>query len=701
MTRFRLARPSLLASLLILVGCSAPLAPQAAPRATHEALFETFFPTSDPGLSEAERAGARQLRAASFEPLSRNPSFATSLALLGAPGSAFGDPSPESALGRLAGVGFAGLTPIEREAAVAALFEHSDPTARALVRRVRSTYLGLVYGSALGPLLVGDPEFAPQPQAEVVVPSLELQASQLRYDAETGLLTHREGPIEFLIVGSGPAGSVLANRLTLAGRRVLLVERGPFVIPGAVDTRSRGALMELRNRRTSLDGGIAIRNGSVVGGGSTVNIDLAFDPTQPRLMARIQGWVKEGRLDAARYSPARFAAAYAWVRARMGTRALSIDEINPNNRILWDGALARDVKPQLYALNRYRPATSPTLVDNKISAVRGLLLEALAHKRALSLLPDAEVMRVLLEGERAVGVEVRTRRPWDHPAVKADPNGLGLASGTTIRIRAQTVVLCAGTLGSPTILLRSGIAGPAVGRGVVIHPSVPLVGEFERRIDASKGLTASVYVDAFAGQRGFLFESMPGLPAYVAMMTPGSGRDVLRCMRSYRRLAGFGVMLVDTAHPKNRVRLDGEGRAVIDYTLRGRDPQRFRAGVAEGVRLMFAAGARRVIVPSNEEGIPTVLEDPLQAALIEEHLKFVSCRTVVTSAHMQGSLKLSSNPREGALTPDYRVWGPTPGKPYEGLYVVDGSVFPTSVGANPMQAIYTFARIAADQLGAR
>lgn len=672
-------------------GCAAPPEVPTPPtmEATHEALFETFFPTESSDLSPSEQAAALRLRAETSARFVSDPILGRDLGRLRV--------TSEEAWGTWRGeFGFAQLGAAEREAVFQRLFQHKDPRARAFARRVRSVYLGTVY-SALGPALVGDPSLAPRPPTEVVVPALDLAPSRLRYDAETKSLSHRDGPIEFLIVGSGPAGSVLANRLTSAGRRVVLVERGSFVTPGALDTRSQGALMESRNRRTSLDGAIAIRNGSTVGGGSTVNIDLAFDPTQPLLLERIRGWVLDGRLPAERYSPAALRKAYAWVRKRMGTRALDPSEVNANNRVLWKGAKARGVEAKLYDLNRYLPSASPTPVDNKISAVRGLLLEALAASPSLSLLPDAEVTRVLLEGGRATGVEVRTRGGWDHPAVIRDPHGLKLARGTTFQIQAETVILAAGSLGSPTILLRSGITGPAIGRGLVIHPSVPLVGEFEERIDATRGLTASVYVDAYAHERGFLFEAMPGLPNYVAMMTPGSGPQVLAQLRRYRHLAGFGVMLVDTPHAENRVRLDPEGRALIDYRLRGSDPDRFRGGVAEAVRTLFAAGARRVIVPSNEKGIPPVFERAEQARLVETQLRFVSSQTILTSAHMQGSLKLSPNAASGALAPDHRVWR-RPGQPYENLYVIDGSVFPTSVGANPMQAIYTFARIAADQL---
>lgn len=673
-----------LVACCVSLGCATAPAvpPHPEPRETHAALFETFLPLDDT-LSASEREAALAVRDAAAEAFVSDPVLGEDLARLW----------------ELEEFGFEGsfheLERPEREALIAGLFAKDAPEFRALARRLRSVYLGLAYRPPLGPLLVGDPSLQPAPAAPRKIPRLALPPSKLRYHAETRTLRHTDGPIEFLIVGSGPAGSVLANRLTQAGRRVVLLERGSFVIPGVLDTRSQGALMESRNRRTTLDGAIVIRNGNAVGGGSTVNIDLAFDPTSPLLLERIQGWVRSGHLPAARYSPQALRAAYGWVKERMGTRELEQTEINPNNRVLWEGAKARGVQPKLYALNRYRPQDSPTPADNKISALRGLLLDALQATPPLSLLPDAEVTRVLLDEDRALGVEVQTRASWKHPAVLSDPHGLKLAPGTRLRIHARRVILSAGSLGSPTILLRSGIAGPAVGRGVVIHPSVPLVGEFERRIDATRGLTASVYVDAHA-ERGFFFEAMPGLPNYVAMMVPGTGAEVLARLRRYRNLAGFGVMLVDTPHPENRVRL-AAGRPVVDYRLRGPDPARFRAGVAEAVRTMFAAGAKRVIVPSNEEGIPRVLERPEQAHLIEERLNFVSGRTILTSAHMQGSLKLSANAAGGALAPDHRVWR-APGQVYQNLYVIDGSVFPTSVGANPMQAIYTFARLAADRL---
>lgn len=85
-------------------------------------------------------------------------------------------------------------------------------------------------------------------------------------------------------------------------------------------------------------------------------------------------------------------------------------------------------------------------------------------------------------------------------------------------------------------------------------------------------------------------------------------------VKSYRRLVGFGVMLIATSSPDNRVTLDQDGEPIINYVLSEPDKVRFRRGVAEAVRIMFLAGAKQVFLPTTEDilgdGVsPVVLTD--------------------------------------------------------------------------------------------
>jgi choline dehydrogenase-like flavoprotein len=115
---------------------------------------------------------------------------------------------------------------------------------------------------------------------------------------------------------------------------------------------------------------------------------------------------------------------------------------------------------------------------------------------------------------------------------------------------------------------------------------------------------------------------------------------------------------------------------------------------------MFKAGAQEVYLPTTENILdgktiapglqPQILTKPDQAALVQKNLSFVANRTMITSAHMQRTNKMGSTADNSVVAQDFHVWGT------HGLYIVDGSIFPTSVGANPMQSIYTIAKIFAD-----
>jgi choline dehydrogenase-like flavoprotein len=52
---------------------------------------------------------------------------------------------------------------------------------------------------------------------------------------------------------------------------------------------------------------------------------------------------------------------------------------------------------------------------------------------------------------------------------------------------------------------------------------------------------------------------------------------------------------------------------------------------------------------------------------------------------------MGTSPANSVVGPDHHVWGT------ENLYVMDSSIFPSSIGANPMQSIYTFAKLLADR----
>ncbi len=93
--------------------------------------------------------------------------------------------------------------------------------------------------------------------------------SWLTYDAATQTIKAKDGVIDFLVIGSGPGGATVACELRQAGKKVVLIEQGPFVVWGSMDTMSYSTLMYKNNIAATSDNGVLVRSGQAMGGGST------------------------------------------------------------------------------------------------------------------------------------------------------------------------------------------------------------------------------------------------------------------------------------------------------------------------------------------------------------------------------------------------------------------------------------------------
>jgi len=260
-----------------------------------------------------------------------------------------------------------------------------------------------------------------------------------------------------------------------------------------------------------------------------------------------------------------------------------------------------------------------------------------------------------------------------------------------IAISAKLVIVSSGTVESPALLQRSGYPDlhDTVGRGLILHPSLPIAGVFDRQIRNYRGITGSAYSDYYYRTHGFYYECLFDHPVNAAIAIPRIGAEHFERMLAYRKLAGFGAMLVDSVTMSNRVTWNSStGKPDIAYRLSDGDKSRMRIAARTGVEIMFAAGADEVFLTSDESIGPLpypIFKNSADAGYCDD-LTFRPNATLLTSAHCQATAKMGEDVSSSVVNARCETHNA------KNLMVCDSSSFPTSCGANPMVSIMTLAR---------
>ena len=357
---------------------------------------------------------------------------------------------------------------------------------------------------------------------------------------------------DVLIIGSGAAGAVLAA--TLAERtelRIVLVERGGHFGREAMTRRE----LQMHERlyadggtRATDDGAIAVRGGACVGGGTTVNVALCLDPV-PRVW---DGWRRERGLDGFSFDPTasdhgvpglNMAACLAEVRARLNVHEPSDAEVNENNQLFARGCRASGIGVRKFELNM-RGCTGCGFcfagcdTDAKQGTMVTYVQDAVAN--GVTLVHHCAIEAIDFEGDgagrRAVGAHGRIAPTRAGSRPNPVPDG-------PVRFTARLVIVAAGAIESPALLQRSGHPDPhgTIGRGLILHPSLGIVGVFDHEVVASAGIEGTMYSDHFVAAHGFFLQCLFAPLGAGAATLPGFGPAHFELMRRVRRLATFGA----------------------------------------------------------------------------------------------------------------------------------------------------------------
>ena len=488
---------------------------------------------------------------------------------------------------------------------------------------------------------------------------------------------------DVVVIGSGAGGGVVAGELARAGKRVVVLEKGAYLNESEFTQREGEMLDRLYDAGGLLatrDLGLVILQGSCLGGGTVVNYTTSF-PTPDRLR---EEWAREHHLP--HFTSADYTAHVDQVARRIH---VNTDHASPStrDRILirglercgWHhGLLPRDVDacPQDDACGYCgygcpRGAKRSTLVT--------YLQDAFDH--GATIVVGAEARRVVRDGTRAAGVEAIVRIP-------------GAPRVFLVTVRAKTVVVAAGSIHSPALLLRSGIRSPALGRHLTLHPATAVLGVMDEPVRPWTGALQAHYSDQFADLDqgyGFKFETAPLHPSLAALALPWeSGAGYQAAMSRLPHLTILGILLRD--RHGGRVRINAAGAPVVDYALSRYDQAHLWRAVQEGSRLLEAAGAREIGVP---QAAPRWYRPADGAGARERWLEGVGSaglsanQMLMVTFHQMGSCRMGTDRNDSVVDPENQVWD------VPGLYVADASVFPSASGVNPMLTIMGIAHRAA------
>jgi choline dehydrogenase-like flavoprotein len=266
----------------------------------------------------------------------------------------------------------------------------------------------------------------------------------------------------------------------------------------------------------------------------------------------------------------------------------------------------------------------------------------------------------------------------------------------TVILRARHYVLAAGALHTPALLLGSGFRHPEIGRNLYIHPVYLVLGRYPQRMESWRGGMMTSFCDAAANLDGHHYgckiETAPLHCGLLASLLPWqSGTDHKRAMLDAPHYAAFAVITRDRFG--GQVVLDHDRRPHVRYKINGYDMCHALQGMALAASLHAAAGATNVL-PTHHAGIsldPTAHgTDAVSYQRTLEGLDWGPNRAPAFSAHLMGTCRMGGNRKTSPVAPDGKVFG------CQNLSVVDGSVFPSASGINPMITIQALAHHTAE-----
>ena len=471
-----------------------------------------------------------------------------------------------------------------------------------------------------------------------------------------------------VIIGSGAGGATMAAELAEAGVDVVVLEEGGYHPTESFTAETGRALRTLYR-----DGGggvtfgrpsVLYAEGRCVGGSTVVNGGMSWR-TPARVLDR---WAAQEHLP--QISEQAMDPFFTRAESRLSVGPQDPETIGRDSALFKAGAQAQGWSVIANRRNQLHCAgTNSCNSGCPTGAKQSMLVTSVprALAQGARVFADCRVDRVIRSGHAVSGVTGHVVRP-------------GGRRGPEVTVRARAVIVAGGAIQTPALLMRSGLrsASGQLGRNLSLHPNAVVTAFFDTDVTGWHGVHQAFQVREFA-EDGIVLTAVNLPPTMLAGILPAWGTDLGALMADYNRIVTAGPLVTDTG--TGRVRnVPGLGPQV-SYRLTGRDAARAVRGVELTAQALFAAGARRVLLPF--DGAPEITSPGELRRLLARPVPKRSLQ--LYSIHVMGTARMSADPRRGVVGSFGEFHG------VSGLHVADASLFPGPIGINPMETVIALA----------
>ena len=467
---------------------------------------------------------------------------------------------------------------------------------------------------------------------------------------------------DFVVIGTGPGGAVVARELAEAGRSVIAIEEGQFY---RAEEHQFSTIRTMRNlfaeqglRYTSGNTPVRTFQARVLGGTSVVNSAICWRAPQIvfdewKQLYGVENLSRE-ILDPF-YDRAEKEASIAptpeevWGRKgrlfQAGCKAMGVD-CAPTNRA------ARNC-------HGCSECFHGCATNAKQSMDRCYIPAAIEH--GVRFFTSCRAEELIYERGRVAGVRGYVLDPVTHQHA-------GL-----VEVRAKAVIVCAGVMASPLLLLKNRLPGvsPFVGQNLCFHTGLGLGGVFKEEVNPWTGGTQDWHSLAYLPEHLHL-EVLWGPSALLMARTHCFGAAFQKTLKELRHTAFWCFSGPSFARGRLTAGRGWEPR--LRFDLSDKDVAVIKRGMDVLIDHFFAAGA--VSVQPGMGGFDPVISTPSQVEAFKR-IKPKPGQLVVAGNHVYGTCAMGADPLRSVVDSNCGVHG------VPDLYVCDTSIFPAPTKVNP------------------